>query len=164
MPWDGFAGSAGTYLPEARNIIHNAFLESDKDHVALMMLDSDVLFPPNLIDSLMEHKLPIVGGWYRDKNAPDHHPCVYDFLHEDETGKAHWNHRPAPGTGLERVDGMGAGCWLIRRDVAEALGKSPYDLNSGGEDMKLSRKLMTLNIPLHVDWEINCAHAGVGIT
>jgi hypothetical protein len=164
MPWDGFAGSEGTYLPKARNIIHDAYLDSHKDYLALMMLDSDILFPPNLIDRLLEHNLPIVGGWYRDKKAPNHHPCVYDFLSEDDKGVASWNARPAPGTGLERVDGMGAGCWLMKREVAEALGRSPYDLNSGGEDMKISRKLMNLGIPLYVDWTLNCAHAGVGIT
>lgn len=162
MPWDGFAASLGTYLPKARNFIHDAFLDSTPDHTHLMMLDSDILFPAFLVDKLLAHKLPIVGGWYKDKNADDHHPCVYDFENEDEKNIIHWKHRKTPGAGLEKVDGMGAGCWLMRRDVAQALGRSPYDLNSGGEDMLISRKLMKLNIPMYVDWSVNLAHCGVG--
>lgn len=162
MPWDDFAASEGTYLPKARNFIHDGFL-LNSDLPYLMMLDSDTIFPDYIIDRLVSHKLPIVGGWYRDKKASDHHPVVFDFEKETDKGVIVWKHRNQPGTGLEKVDGMGAGCWLMRRDVAQALGESPYDLNSGGEDLKLSRALMKLGIPLHVDWSINCAHAGVGV-
>jgi len=160
MPWDGFAGSEGTYLPKARNVIHNTFLDYNMEY--MMMLDSDILFPPDIADRLMVHNLPIVGGWYRDKVAKDHHPAVYDFVEEDEDGITHWVHRKFSGEGLEQVDGMGAGCWLMSRETAQALGQDPYDMISGGEDLVLSRKLMKLGIPLHVDWSINCAHVGVG--
>jgi len=159
MPWDGFAASKGTYLPKARNFIHDSYLDMS-DLPYLMMLDSDVLFPPFIADRLMGHNLPIVGGWYRDKSHETHHPVVYDFVSETD-GINNWIHRNAPGKGLEQVDGIGAGCLLMKREVAEALGKSPYDMNSGGEDMKLSRKLMDLGIPLHVDWDLALAHAGV---
>lgn len=162
MPWDGFAGSEGTYLAKARNIIHNAYLESSLANTHLMMLDSDILFPSNIADTLLKWNLPIVGGWYKDKNAPDHHPAVYNFVSEDKKGVASWTHRKYPGEGLEKVDATGAGCWLMSRKVAEMLGKDPYSLDQGGEDMKLCRMLMKLNIPLYVDWSINCAHLGVG--
>lgn len=161
MPWDSYAFSEGTYLEKARNSIHNKFLKSELPY--LMMLDSDIWFPPDMVELLMTHKLPIVGGWYRDKNAEDHHPTVYDFA-EDREGLAIFRHRKEPGTGLERVEGMGAGCWLMTREVAQALGEDPYGKNiaGGGEDMKLCRRLIDLEIPLHVDWSINCAHVGVG--
>jgi len=160
MPWDDFAASKGTYLPKARNFIHNGFLDAQTPY--LMMLDSDIMFPPHIVDRLMKHNLPIVGGWYRDKNATDHHPTVYDFLKEDEKGIGYWKHRTHAGEGIEQVDGMGAGCWLMSREVAEKLGRDPYDMETGGEDLVLSRKLMKLGIPLYVDWSINCAHVGVG--
>lgn len=161
MPYDGFAFVEGTYLMKARNQIHNAFLESKADY--LMMLDSDILFPPNLLGNLMNHNLPIVGGWYRDKNSETHNPVVYDYVN-DENGIANFRHRKEAGQGVERVDAMGAGCWLMTRKVAEALGKEPYGtvISGGGEDMILCRKLIDLKIPLHVDWSIACAHLGVG--
>ncbi len=162
MPFDGFAFSEGTYLEKARNMIHEKFLKSNAKY--LMMLDSDVLFPPNMLETLMAHNLPIVGGWYRDKKAEDHHPAVYDFVEDRNDGVAIFRHRKEPGTGLEKVSAMGAGCWLMTREVAEALGEEPYGKNiaGGGEDMKLCRRLMELNIPLHVNWSLNCAHLGVG--
>lgn len=161
MPFDGFAFSEGTYLEKARNDIHNKFLDSKAPY--LMMLDSDVLFPPNLLETLISHNLPMVGGWYRDKKAEDHHPTVYDFV-EDKEEFSVFRHRKEVGQGVEKVDGTGAGCWLMTREVAEKLGKDPYGHNiaGGGEDFKLCRRLMELNIPLHVDWNINCAHLGVG--
>jgi hypothetical protein len=88
-------------------------------------------------------------------------PVVYDFLKDDENGYATWMHRANPGEGLEKVEGIGMGCVLMSRDVAESLGEKPYDMNQGGEDLVLCRKLMKLNIPLYVDWSINCAHLGV---
>ena len=160
MPFDGFAFSEGTYLEKARNMIHEKFLKSNASH--LMMLDSDVLFPPNMLETLLAHNLPIVGGWYRDKKSDDNHPAVYDFINDSE-GVAIFRHRKESGTGLEKVDAMGAGCWLMTRETALALGEEPYGKNiaGGGEDFKLCRRLMDLNIPLHVDWSINCAHIGV---
>lgn len=155
MPTDKFAISENTYLPKARNIIHRAFLK-ETDFPYLMMLDSDVMFPPNIAASLMAHNLPMVGGWYRDKKADDHHPVIFD--HVEHT----WKYREAPGTGVEKVDGMGAGCWLMSRKVAETLGESPYSMEFGGEDLTLCLKLASLDIPLYVDWSINCAHLGVG--
>lgn len=125
-----------------------------------MMLDSDIVFPPNMVETLMAYNLPIVGGWYRDKHAVDHHPCVYNFV-EKKDDVDYWKHRNVPGTGLEKVDAMGAGCWLMKREVAEALGEEPYETFGGGEDMKLCNRLMELNIPLHVDWSLNLAHVGV---
>jgi len=161
MPWDSWATTEGTYLGKARNEIHKRYVQKNTGVPYLMMLDSDIVFPPNLVEILMAHKLPIVGGWYKDKHAADHHPAVYDFIVDDEAGVSHWKHRTEPGVGLEKVDAMGAGCWLMTRETAEALGEEPYETFGGGEDMKLCRKLMKLGIPLHVDWSLNLAHVGV---
>ena len=162
MPWDDFIPSEGTYLQQARNYIHNMYLNASTLPF-LMMLDSDILFPPRIVETLLQHRKPIIGGWYKDKKAANHHPVVYDFK-EDIDGMAVWNHREKPGKGVEQVDATGAGCWLMSREVAEALGKDPYgnNISGGGEDMILCRKLLELKIPLFVDWSINCAHMGVG--
>ena len=161
MPWDSWATTEGTYIGKARNEIHGRYIKKSSGVPYLMMLDSDIVFPPQLVERLMAHKLPIVGGWYKDKHAEDHHPAVYDYIEDTPDGVSHWKHRNEPGQGLEKVDAMGAGCWLMTREVAEALGPEPYETFGGGEDMKLCRKLMELGIPLHVDWSLNLAHVGV---
>ena len=162
MPWDSFVTTESTYLPDARNDVHTTFL-NDTDAPYLMMLDSDVLPPPNIVEILMSHNKHIVGGWYKNKNmraSIDHHPIIYDFYSESET-ELNWAHRKEPGVGLEKVDGMGAGCWLMSRELAEALGEEPYDMERGTEDLVLCKKIMDLGYDMWVDWDVPCAHMGV---
>jgi len=160
MPWDALATTESTYLPDARNQIHKAFVEKS-DMPYLLMVDSDIMMPPHTAEILLSHNLPIVAGWYRNKHPMmAHHPVVYDFVSENE-GAINWRPRQEPGKGLEKIGGVGAGCILMSRAVAESLGPKPYDMNRGTEDLVLCRKLMNLGIDLYVDWNVNCAHIGV---
>ena len=168
MPWDDIIVSGSTYLPEARNKIHEDFLEMSHDDY-LFMLDSDVLAPPNALHKLLKHMqrredIRIIGGWYRKKDGAQN-PVVYhdDFIDDDGI----WQYRKygnnEVGKGLEKVDAAGAGCWLMHRSVAEAIGKRPYNMNEGGEDLLLCRKVKEAGFDLWIDWSIACAHAGVAV-
>lgn len=162
MPWDDMLTSTGTYISIARNTLHRWFLEESQcEH--LVMLDSDVLPPPDFLQRLLERDLPMVGGWYRKKGAP-YPPCVYDYAETDAGGVHYWRTRTKPEQGLERVDGAGAGCWLMHRSVAEKLGPAPYDMSAGGEDLTLCKRLRDLGVDVYIDWTIACAHAGVAYT
>lgn len=170
MPWDYLATTRSTYLPEARNTIHNLFLnELGGSH--LFMLDSDVLCPPGIIKTLLDHEKDIVGSWYRKKEkfpikdlegnvSYIQRPVVYDFDHSTDE-KDLYKQRIEKGIGIERVDGAGAGCWLMSRRVAEALGESPYDMNRGGEDLVLCKKITDLGFDLWIDWDSPSAHCGI---
>lgn len=160
MPWDDIGTVHSTYLPQARNTIHDAFLASDS--IWLLMLDSDVLPPPGFLDKLLAHKLMMVGGWYKKKST-DLYPVVYDYTGMGEDGKMDWHMRQAVGQGLEEVDGAGAGCWLMHKNVARAIGPSPYDMVHGGEDLKLCMKVREAGYKIYIDWDLACAHAGVGL-
>lgn len=171
MPWDSMITSVSTFVTGARNSIHDTFLEKSKA-THLFMLDSDVLPPPDAIDRLLAHNLPMVGGWYRKKerfrvkneNGEEvvlQRPVVYDYDKFDETkGKHVYRERMEPGTGLEKVGGMGAGCWMIRRDVCEKVGKSPYALELGGEDLSFGKKVQEAGFDIYCDWTLACAHVG----
>lgn len=160
MPWDSVATTESTYLPDARNDIHSRFVK-DMDAPYLMMLDSDILAPPNIVDILLGHQKHLVGGWYKNKQyGGKAHPIVYDFVEETET-RLGFRHRKEPGEGLEKVDGMGAGCWLMSRELAEALGERPYSMEKATEDLVLSKKVMDLGYDMYVDWSMSCAHVGV---
>ncbi len=167
MPWDAIITTESTYLPDARNMIHTAFINSDPANNWLAMIDSDVLIPPWTIDTLMKYDKPLSGGWYKHKVAEDgmYNPVVYDYLKSEEDDRGwdvNWyKRRKYPSEGLERVDALGAGCLLMRRDLAEALGERPYDMNAGGEDMVLCKKVYDLGFDIHVDWSLACAHIGV---
>ena len=170
MPWDNLITTTSTYLPSARNQVHNVFLnKTQASH--LLMLDSDVLPPPRLIERLMTQEKDMIGGWYVKKEKYGvksangevqiiQRPVVYDYL-KTENGVPLYQQRVGAGQGVESVDGAGAGCWLMSRKVAEALGENPYDMNSGGEDLVLCKKIKDLGFDLWIDWSIRCAHTGV---
>ena len=56
---------------------------------------------------------------------------------------------------------MVAGCWLMARELAEALGKDPYSMDKAAEDLVLCKKIMDLGYEMWVDWDLPCAHCGV---
>jgi len=162
MPWDSMVTTTSTYLPDARNSIHKQFCE-DTDSPYLMMLDSDVVPPPGLVDKLISHQKHLVGGWYNNKpkDGANPHPVVYEFDKETDDTLT-FKHHVEPGKGLEKVDGMGAGCWLMSRELALALGTSPYSMHRATEDLVISKKIMDLGYEMWVDWDIHCQHLGVG--
>ena len=169
MPWDSFITTENTYLPKARNAIHKGYLELN-DTPYLMMLDSDVLPPLDVVKRLMAHDKHLVGGWYKNKNLlanPNPHPIVYDWgPARDKDGKPFGDEgfiaRKSPGKGLERVAGAGAGVWLMARELAEKLGPEPYSMHTATEDFVLCKKITELGYSIFIDWSVECAHLGVG--
>jgi len=170
MPWDSVITTESTYLPDARNYIHSVFLEKFKTS-HLFMLDSDVMPPPDIVTSLLQHDLPIVSGFYRKKETyqikdgngnPVYiaRPVVYDWK-EERDGYYWFTQRFEAGQGLEKVAGVGMGCVLMSHELATQLGPRPYDMQGGGEDLVLCKKIMDLNVPIYVDWNLACAHVGV---
>lgn len=159
MPWDSVCTTQSTYLPDARNSIHSDFLSTGNEW--LVMLDSDVIPPPDFLDRLLAHHLPMVGGWYHKKGEP-FDPVVYDFDHIGDDGKYKYRIRKEPGAGLEEVDAAGAGVWLMHRDVAKAVGERPYDMEHGGEDLRLCERVKAAGFKIYIDWSVACAHCGVG--
>jgi len=168
MPWDLRSVSEGTYLPHARNAIHNSFIKSSVEW--LMMLDSDVLPHPWIVENLMAHNKDLVGGWYKDKTPVKRkggkllHPTVYDsYVIDEDDGFPYYNFFDRPGEGLQEVAGIGAGCILMKKGLAEALGENPYHTNFGvGEDLVMCKKVTDLGYKIFVDWNLYCKHAGVG--
>jgi len=162
MPWDALIFAINTYLPEARSFIHEQFLTITTDAKFLVMLDSDVIPPPGAVAKLIARKLPLVGGWYPKKThkEEDRKPVVYDF-HGYVNGKPKWQIRDKPGKGLEEVGAAGAGFWVMRRDVAEAIGKRPYDFLKAGEDLEMCRKVKEAGFKIYIDWDLKAEHRGV---
>ena len=170
MPWDSVITTESTYLPDARNYIHSVFLEKFKTS-HLFMLDSDVIPPPDVVTTLLQHDKPIIGGWYRKKETyavkdPEGNvtylarPVVYDWS-EERDGKYWFHNRHEAGQGVEKIDGIGMGCVLMTKELAEQLGPRPYDMNAGGEDLVLCKKIRDLGVDLYVDWSQACAHVGI---
>jgi len=166
MPWDSIVTTESTYLPDARNLVHNAFLESGLEY--LHMRDSDVLAPPGTIRTLLNHKKDLVGAWYHQKGAKlvdgqlVHRPTVYSEWEFGDDSFPYFKSYNFPEKGLQKVAGIGAGCLLMSRKLAEALGESPYHTNYGvGEDMVMCKKTLDLGFSIYVDWSLACPHVGL---
>jgi len=166
MPWDSIVTTESTYLPDARNLVHDAFLKSGLPH--LFMVDSDVLIMPWIIQTLLGHKKDLVGGWYHQKGAKVvdgqmvHKPTVYKRWEVQEDGFPYFEIYDSPEKGLMKVAGIGAGCIMMNRKLAEALGESPYHTDKGvGEDLVMCKKVLDLGYDIWVDWELACPHVGV---
>lgn len=186
MPWDEILTVKDTYLPSARNKLHSQFVE-EAESEWLFMLDSDVLPPPNFIEHMLQlhredpRKL-VLNGYYHVKGEP-YEPVVYEYVGDQDADEAEKDGADMKGrTGLvhrfrqytveeenlrrngkvvERVTGIGAGCMLMHREVAEAIGRKPYDMSMGGEDLVLCRKITEAGYDIWVDWSMACAHVGV---
>lgn len=169
QPWDDRIVTGSTYLPDARNLIHEQYLEESKSEY-LFLLDSDVIPPPNIVGTLLGHiqqreDVWIVGGFYRKKAEP-YQPVVYHEAGFDDRGIMQYDQygNNEVGEGLEEVDAAGAGCWMVHRSVAEAIGEKPFSMAEGGEDLFFCRRVREAGFKLFIDWDLACAHCGVAVT
>ncbi len=118
------------------------------DTTDILMIDTDMTVPMNLIPALLAQNKPIVGIQASTKRPP------YKLTARQEDGK--WM--------------VGAGVLLIEMDVFKKLAfpwfDDPYDKdgNLTGEDIYFCRKAWASNIPVEIDWEVSKQVYHLGIT
>lgn len=172
MPWDSLMTCEHTYLAEARQTIHNQFLDEGVTDW-LYMQDSDVCTPPDYIVRLLAHyaadpSKKVLAGFYRVKSQP-FFPVVYRWkgakLNFKDVSIDWWQHYEIEDMKPElmEVDGAGAGAWLIHREVLEKIGHDPYAMHSGGEDLQLCRLITQAGYKMWIDGSLKLAHVGVGV-
>jgi hypothetical protein len=101
---------------EARQMHVNAFIESKHDFI--LLLDHDMLFAPDTLERLRNHKLPYVTGAYMRRQ---YEPMSPVWFQANRAGL--WPMLPAFEV-PDRVTEVGAsgwGCILIHRDVITAV-------------------------------------------
>lgn len=146
------------FMPQAkphdhcRNIIVNKFLESNCEF--LLMVDSDIV-PPDDVVKMVENDVGVCAAYARTvignelipvgmtKNKDGYH---HDFKHSE--------------LGLHKVDAVGTGCILIKREVFGKLDK-PYfkfvykdGLLVNGEDFNFSERVDEV----YFDARYKCKH------
>lgn len=161
----------------ARNEAIETFLKSP--HFShLYFIDSDQVPKADVVIRLLQHDKPVVSGWYLDrgghgvpvvlkivgKDLPKNmkYPLVYPEKFPEWRAYTLEELLMAPKdkkTGLVQVDGVGAGCLLIRRDALSHLEK-PYfyedhqKIHSFGEDLWFGLNCKLHKVPIYVD--VNC--------
>lgn len=151
----------------ARNEIVRTWLD-DGDEDYLLFLDADMTFPADVVRQLVRHAVPVVTGRYHMRKPP-YHSVAY-VKHRTKTGAhcyapVHW------GQGLVEIERGGAGCLLIRRDVAEAIrarighnwfryqrGPEPPHDFTVSEDFWFYQQALEAGFKVYLDWDCGCEH------
>lgn len=169
IPHGTFTMLSGMPFGMARDTACQKLLELGWEY--LFFLDDDVGCPPDTIQRLMRHKLPIVSGvYYRRMN-----PLTPVMLKNSPSGPQ-WITEYPINTLLD-VDFVGAGCLLIHREVIEKFPHpSPnekwfqwrcnhYDkphLERVSEDFAFCKDVREkMGLKIFVDTSIQCKHIGL---
>ena len=158
-----------TFLCTARNNIAEAFLKNtDADY--LLFLDQDMLIPMNLIELLKEHNKGIVSALYYGKNETPQLPTF--MVKKDGEYK---RVEKFPKNSLIKVDAIGLGACLIKREVmekiSETLGDEPFfkfsypsRLKEIGEDIYFCELAKKAGYEIYVDTRFAVGHVGAVTT
>lgn len=161
-------GATGLY---ARKALCSEFLRK-KDFGALLMLDLDMDYPPDILERLRAHDKDIVAGhYYRRQLNP-----TMSLVETSPDGT--WPYVPMldpPKEGLHEIVCAGFGCVLIKREVVEAVAKTlpplahPFDGGplewltgsalSLGPDKRFFAMARRLGYKMYLDAAVRCKHA-----
>ena len=143
------------YLDDKRNDCVKKFLETDCTHI--IFWDSDTVADANVIDALVKHDLPIISPVIYKKGGA-HEPC---FGYWDPLRRLYRTPMPFPYNEMLKVDIVGTGFLLVKREVFESL-TFPWfecgDDDQSGEDVYFSLKCREADIPIYVDTSIHLGH------
>ena len=170
------AYQSGPNISTARNQLVNSFL-TEYTAPWLLMLDTDMWFPPDTAARLIEAadpvERPVVGALCFSQNiegAP--YSTMYE-LTEPEPGRlAFARRRDWPEDECVKVSATGAACLLMHRDALELVQKTSGDIAAPwfretpvgaplalmGEDMTFCLRCQAAGIPVHVHTGIRAGH------
>ena len=142
---------------DARDKIAMDALASKVDWV--MWLDSDIIYPSNVISKLMAHNKDMCTGLYF-KRTPPYTPCIYKL--EDGKLKSYTDY---PEGKLFNVEAAGFGCMLMKASVIQRVydkfGGCFFPVNGvGGEDLSFIRRAKEVGVEVCCDSSVLCGHIG----
>ena len=145
---------------DARDKIAMDAIENNCDYI--MWLDSDMIYPANIISKLMSHNKDLCTGIYCKRVEP-YTPCIYK-LNEDKL-VAYTDYEENK---LFKVEAAGFGCMLTKvsalKKIYEKFGGFFFPVNGiGGEDLSFLRRAKDLGYELWCDSSIVCGHIGYQI-
>ncbi len=147
-----FRANTGT-IDVLRNGIVKMALEQGCSH--LIMMDTDMWFPPDTIMRLLAHNLPIVGALCFRK-----YPPFEPFMQKDKKLIDEWQENE-----LVEVDRTGTGCILYRMDVFNKISPPWFEFVKNdegevllGEDYCFCDKLTSEGYRIFVDTGVMAEH------
>jgi hypothetical protein len=160
----------GTYIHTARQQELLLAIEEEVDF--LLWLDSDMRFPRDLLTRLLQHKLPLVGINYSTRRLPPDYVAIKKLTTALDEPSVRLATLPE-STGVEEVDAIGFGAFLMRMDVMRNMPPVSQQQWFGheympereqwvGEDVLFCRLLREKGHRIFVDHDLTkeCAHTG----
>ncbi len=123
--------SSSPDIEEVRDQALTHWFDGMEQSTHLLMIDSDMGFPPDLVVDMLALGEPMVGAIYPKK------------LDHVEWAASGWGeHANAGGKGhFMRVRGLGMGCFLIRRDAIDVMvAKCPEIIDTGLQNPEIHPK------------------------
>jgi len=174
----------GHRVDRNRDKIVSAFLERADKPDWLLFLDSDMVFPKDIIYRLMSHRVPVVGGLYFHRTT--HAPFVFMESHrsEDEWGRLIRKHEFMYGEvydflkrsgipprnqaaavdgvsgRLVQCDAIATGAMMIHRSVVAAMEPPWFEYveHAESEDLSFCRKAREAGFSVYADLGTICGH------
>ena len=145
-----------------RNNLVEKALEVGASH--LCMMDTDQVYHPNTITSLLSHKLPVVGALVHRKYAP-FDSLMLKLVEVDDKYNAYESIDEWEDGALIEVDAMGGGCTMFNMEVFRNLPYPWYRDDTAppgsppiGEDIALCQSLKKAGYKLYVDTSVPAGH------
>ncbi|MDD3271046.1 MAG: glycosyltransferase family 2 protein [Syntrophomonadaceae bacterium] len=138
-------------LAELRNLLLNAFLQSDGDY--LFSLDSDLLVPAGTLTQLLTDDRDIVSALVCNGHEIGD-PGIYNILERGSDG-SYIHIRDFPRNRVFPVDCTGA-AYLIKRTVIAAGVR--YSSQYGGEDIAFCEAAASRGFNIFCDGRVECLH------
>lgn len=149
-----FVMKLGTNIAQGRN---QCLREMAGDW--LWFIDTDMVFPPDTLERLLNCQRDIVQGLVLLRHPP-HFPVVYRLGEDGGLKQAVLNRQPP---GLIEVDAVGTGGTLIRRRVRDSVADPWFEVGTIkgdelGEDLCFSSKARKAGFKMWVDLRVPIGH------
>lgn len=156
----------GTYVHTARESLAEQVLEAGFDFI--LWLDSDMRFPKDLLERLLQHGKPIVGVNYCSRGAPYRFIAI-ETLENEHPGEGRQLATTEESTGLAEVDAVGFGALLMKTSVlVSMLEDRPWffyeytEHGHTGEDVFFCQKARKHDWKIYVDQDLSKEMAHIG--
>jgi len=153
---------SSTILLNQREKLIEEAIKVESDFV--LWLDSDMMFPSNVVLRLLAHNVDIVACNYMKRSIPMK-PVAYRDLNDWDS----WLPLE-PHDELQKVQGVGMGCMLMKTEVFKKLQKPYFEFRYKedtqdwfGEDFILQDKLIKLGYDINIDTllSMDIKHMGI---
>ena len=147
-------------MMHSRNLLRKEAIDGNYDY--LLMLDQDVIIPPNSLKQLLSHNKQVITGIYYSFYKIDGKSRMLPVLWKEEDEKndimRFFTTEEVEQPRLTEARACGTGCLLIRRDVLEGLEfRYKHELD-GADDVWFCHDIKQKGIQLYADTSIKCKH------